>query len=384
MGVGVRTVCLLSAAALMSAPALAEAATPAQYRAVERGLKRLVAEPAGPPGAMATFHRGGRTTVVSVGKANVQTGARARAGDHMRIASMSKAFSGAVVLNLVGKGRLGLGDTIGERLPSMPVAWHAVTIRQLLNHTSGVPEYTGTDELSQHLRTNPGGILLPATLLEWVSDEGLDFPPGSKYTYSNSDNVILGLIAERATGKRYENLLASIVFRPTRLSETFMATRTALPRPFIHGYDVTPGQEPEDLSSVFTPTIGWASGGMVSTPLEVGRFFRAYLRGRFFGAAQKRAQRRFVPGGDSVPAGPGRNGAGLALFRYRTRCGTVYGHTGSFPGYAQWAAATADGKRSVTTTLNIQPPPPGSAQLGRLRRVQNAAVCALLRKGEGR
>ena len=94
MGVGVVTVCLLSAAALVSAPALAEAATPAQYRAVERGLKRLVGEPAGPPGAMATFHRGGRTTVVSIGKANVQTGARARAGDHMRIASMSKAFSG--------------------------------------------------------------------------------------------------------------------------------------------------------------------------------------------------------------------------------------------------------------------------------------------------
>ena len=80
MGVGVRTVCLLSAAALMSAPALAEAATPAQYRAVERGLERLVAEPTGPPGAMATFHRGGSTTVVSVGKANVRTGARARVG----------------------------------------------------------------------------------------------------------------------------------------------------------------------------------------------------------------------------------------------------------------------------------------------------------------
>ena len=133
-----------------------------------------------------------------------------------------------------------------------------------------------------------------------------------------------------------------------------------------------------DVTTLVSPTIGWASGAIVSTPLEVGRFTRAYLRGSFFGAAQKRAQMRFVPG-DSVPAGPGTNEAGLALFRYTTRCGRVYGHTGSFYGFAQWTAASADGKRSVTTTLNIMPPPPGSPLLARLRRVQTAAVCALLR-----
>jgi D-alanyl-D-alanine carboxypeptidase len=87
---------------------------------------------------------------------------------------------------------------------------------------------------------------------------------------------------------------------------------------------------------------------------------------------------RFVSGGESSPPGPGQNSAGLALFRYKTRCGTVYGHTGNFPGYVQWAAATADGSRAVTTSLNI--PAPTGELLARLRRVQETAVCALLAK----
>jgi D-alanyl-D-alanine carboxypeptidase len=80
--------------------------------------------------------------------------------------------------------------------------------------------------------------------------------------------------------------------------------------------------------------------------------------------------------GSSSPPGPGTNAAGLALFRYTTRCGVVYGHTGNFPGYTQFAAATADGSRSVTTTLNI--PAPTGALLRKLRAVQTDAVCALL------
>ena len=83
-------------------------------------------------------------------------------------------------------------------------------------------------------------------------------------------------------------------------------------------------------------------------------------------------------GGESSPPGPGKNSAGLALFRYQTKCGTVYGHTGNFPGYAQFAAATADGKRAVTTSLNI--PAPSGKLLAQLRRVQTTAVCALLGK----
>jgi D-alanyl-D-alanine carboxypeptidase len=102
---------------------------------------------------------------------------------------------------------------------------------------------------------------------------------------------------------------------------------------------------------------------------------RADLGGRFFGKTQRAEQLKFLRGSSS-PAGPGTNSAGLAIFRYKTRCGTVYGHTGNFPGYVQWAAATADGRQSVTTSLNIAAPT--GTLLQQLRSVQASAVCALL------
>jgi D-alanyl-D-alanine carboxypeptidase len=150
-----------------------------------------------------------------------------------------------------------------------------------------------------------------------------------------------------------------------------------LPAPFIHGYDVEPGKQPQDVTTFLSPSGAWASGAIVSTPADLGAFIRADLGGRFFGKAQRPEQLRFVRGSSS-PAGPGTNSAGLAIFRYKTRCGTVYGHTGNFPGYVQWAAATADGRRSVTTSLNIAAPT--GALLQQLRSVQASAVCALLGK----
>ncbi len=100
------------------------------------------------------------------------------------------------------------------------------------------------------------------------------------------------------------------------------------------------------------------------------------MSARLFGSPLQRQQRRFILGGASSPPGPGANAAGLALFRYRSRCGTVYGHTGDFPGYVQWAAATSDGSRSVTSSLNI--PAPTGRLLARPRAMQADAVCALL------
>jgi D-alanyl-D-alanine carboxypeptidase len=138
----------------------------------------------------------------------------------------------------------------------------------------------------------------------------------------------------------------------------------------------TPVRGPRDVSTYLSPSGAWASGAIVSTPADVNAFIRSYLARRFFGRAQQRQQLHFIPAAPSSPPGPGRNATGLAIFRYRTRCGTVYGHTGNFPGYTQFAAATLDGRRAVTTTLNITAP--AGALLRRLRTVQTTAVCALL------
>jgi D-alanyl-D-alanine carboxypeptidase len=343
---------------------------------IQRGLERLVKSPGGPPGAIATIYRDGQLTVLRAGQADVRYKRAPRPTDHMRIASVAKAFSGAVALNLVRAGSLGLDDTIAQRLGGIPAAWGAVTVRQMLNHTSGLPDYTQSKGFAKQAQNDPRGFVSPRKIIEWVRADPLEFAPGSRYEYSNTDNIVIGLIAEAVTGEPYGQQLERIVFGPANLRQTSFPTKVALPSPFIHGYVVTHGEQPTDVSTFLSPSGAWASGAIVSTPRDLNAFIRSYLGLEFFSRAEQRQQMRFVPGGESSPPGPGMNSAGLALFRYQTKCGTVFGHTGNFPGYVQWAAATADGTRAVTTSLNI--PAPTGKLLAQLRRVQTTAVCALL------
>ncbi len=341
-----------------------------------RGLKGLVGAERGPLGAIVTLYLNGHLTVFRAGRADVARPGAPRATDHMRIASVSKAFNGAVVLHLVQQGLIGLNDPIHQRLPYLPPAWGGVTVRQMLDHTSGLPDYTKSDGFIEQLTTDPEQFVSPSTVISWVASHGLDFRPGSRYEYSNTDNIVLGLIAQAVTGKPYDALLRQIVFGPAQLRQTSFPTTVRLPTPFIHGYAFDKDGTPSDVSTYLSPSGAWASGGIVSTPANLNRFIRRYLASAFFGPAQQRAQMQFVAGASS-PAGPGENSAGLALFRYRTRCGTVYGHTGNFPGYTQFAAATRGGRRGVTMSINI--PAPSGRLLDRLRAVETNAVCALLR-----
>src|SRR5207237_363028 len=121
------------------------------------------------------------------------------------------------------------------------------------------PDYAQSDAGREHLTHNPSGYVSPLRLIDWVRNERLKFRPGTHYEYSNTDNIVLGLIAERVTGKTYGRLLSNIVFSPARLSETSFPTRQiTLPPPFIHGYHVEPGKPPEDLTSLISPSGAWA------------------------------------------------------------------------------------------------------------------------------
>jgi D-alanyl-D-alanine carboxypeptidase len=150
-----------------------------------------------------------------------------------------------------------------------------------------------------------------------------------------------------------------------------------LPRPFVHGYIVDPPHPPNDVSTAISASGAWASGGIQSTPADLNRFIRGYVGRRLFGRATQRRQFHFV-NGRSDPPGPGSNAAGLGIFRYRTRCGTVYGHTGSFPGYIQFAASSPSGRRSVTVSVNEQLGPLDGAAFKALRHADLLAVCAAL------
>jgi D-alanyl-D-alanine carboxypeptidase len=347
--------------------------------ALDRALKELVAMEGGPPGVIAVVQRGQHREVHSFGVRNLKGDLPMRARDHMRIASAAKAFSGAVALSLVSEGKLSLNDTIGERLPELPKAWWEVTLRQLLNHTSGIPDFSLEPDFQKALLASLTKAPPPEELLSFVEDEDLLFDPGSEYHYSNSDNIVVALMAEAATGKSYEELLRELVYKPLGLKNTTLPRGPNLKKPFIHGYD-TSQQPPEDVSEVVAAGWSWASGGIVSTPADLNDFIRGYVGGKLFDERTQAKQRRVVEGGSSEPPGPGKNSAGLALFRYQTRCGTVWGHTGNTLGYTQFMAASPNGSRSVTVSINSQlTPTVGDPDAFKaLRRAEGLAVCAAL------
>jgi D-alanyl-D-alanine carboxypeptidase len=296
----------------------------------------------------------------------------------MRIASISKAFSGAVALSLVSQKKLSLSDTIAMRLPTLPEAWHSVTLAELLNHTSGLPDYIKNPNFLEAFKANPQMTLTPTQLLGFVTDEPLLFPPGSRYDYSDSDNIAVGLMVESVTGGSYSSALAEDVTTPLHLADTTLPTSTALSEPYIHGYDVEAGKAPDDVSMLINPGLAWASGGMISTPAELNTFMRAYVSGVLFNEATRSRQFQFVPG-SSGPPGPGTNAAGLGVYRYQTGCGTVYGHTGNLPGYTLFAASRPDGEDSALVVINEQlNSNPVTAAFTRLRETEALAVCAAL------
>ncbi|MDX6362237.1 MAG: D-alanyl-D-alanine carboxypeptidase [Streptomyces sp.] len=376
-------VALLAAACmggLVHAPAQAADVPADDNRALRRQLQELTTAPGGPPGAIAVLKRGSRTEVYRAGVAETGTGRPIEITDHMRIASTAKAYSGAVSLQLVDRGKLRLNDTIGKVLPQLPRAWHRVTLRQLLNHTSGLPDFSADPEFLALVTENPRRHFDSRRLLDFVADEPLLFRPGSRYAYSNSDNIAVALMAEAVTGSRYEDLLAQLVYRPLDLRSTSLPQGYRMPEPYMHGYDVTPPNPPEDISEVLSASGVWASGGIISTPKDMTAFIRGYAGGKLISDRTRQQQLAWVNGA-SEPAGPGKNKAGLAIFRYTTRCGVVYGHTGNFPGYTQLIAATPDGKRSLTVSLTTQINKTNKPELlERLRTVEENLVCALLRK----
>jgi D-alanyl-D-alanine carboxypeptidase len=369
--------CVAVIAGLLLAPA-----SPAKFRGapnskLQRSLDALVSSSVGPPGVSILIDRGRHTEFLRAGFADVSTRRGASPVDAFRIASVSKAFNAYVAVKLAGGGALSLDTTLGESIPGVLPAAEGVTLRQLLQHTSGLAEYIQTPAFGEQLNADPTRYFSPTELTAFVRDLPLEFAPGSEYHYSDTDNIAAGLIEEKASGLSYEQLLAKRVFGPLKMRDSSLPKTEKMPRPFLHGYDVAPAERPEDVSELLNPAGAWASGGIVSTPLDLARFVRAYVPTVL--RAARDLDGAFRPGSSSPP-GPGQNFASIGIFRYRTGCGTVYGHTGSFPGYRVFLAASANGKRSVVFVASSQIiPGSGSQRVSKaITQAQGRAVCRAL------
>ena len=363
--------------ALLLAPAIGRAAT--TDAEVQRGLRGLVQAEGGPPGAIATLYRDGKLTTLSAGRSNIERRGAPTATQHMRIASIAKAFSGAVALHLVQEGRLGLDDTIGQRRPDLPTAWAAVTVRQMLNHTSGLPDYTRSDAFAKQAMDDPQGYVAPTEIIDWVRKSPLEFTPGSKYEYSNTDNIVVGLIAETVCGTPYPALLKDIVFGPANLTQTSFPThRISLPAPYIHGYLVNPERRPQRRDALPQPERGVGVGRRrldAHRPLGVHprRPRPEVLRRSPAGRADEVRPRVLEPRRARARTPPASRSSAT-----RRAAASSTATPGTSPATCSGPPSTADGTRSVTTSLNI--PAPKGALLRQLRDLQGKAVCALLGK----
>jgi D-alanyl-D-alanine carboxypeptidase len=365
-------------ASLLVAPA-----APAKFRGaansgLQRALDAIVEAPGGPPGVSVLIDRGRHSEYLWAGVADVRSKRPPTPFEHFRTASVSKAFNSYIAVKLAADGVLSLNEALGRSIPGVLPAAEGVKLRELLQHSSGLAEYIQAPAFGERLNADPAAYLSPTELTGFVRDEPLEFAPGSRYHYSDTDNIAAGLMEEEASGLAYEQLLARRIFGPLKMRDSSLPRTVAMPRPFMHGYDIEPGNKLDDVSELINPAGAWASGGIVSTPLDLARFARAYVPAVL--AATSWLDGAFRPGSSSPP-GPGKNLAGLGIFRYRLGCGTAYGHTGSFPGYRVLLAASPNGKRSVVFVASSQIVPGGQGSpkdAAAITKAQARAVCRAL------
>ena len=215
----------------------------------------------------------------------------------MRLASVAKAFSGAAALSLVASGQVSLDSTIRQWLPELPQTWWPVTLAQLLNHTSGILDFSREEAfrnaLFESLQVPPS----PRALLDFIAGKPPSFDPGTQYRYSNSDNIIVGLMVEAATAQPYEEVLKSLVYHPLKLKRTSLPNDSGMPQPYVRGYEVK-DNPPSDVSRFFAAGWTWASGGIVSTPDDMILFVRGYVDGALIDQKTRVAQFQFQQGGN--------------------------------------------------------------------------------------
>ncbi|MEU8475800.1 MULTISPECIES: serine hydrolase domain-containing protein [Streptomyces] len=346
-------------AACLAVAALVAAAPPAPPTArLDQDTEAV--HRAGAVGAAAVLDTASGTATAHSGTADTRTGRPMRPDDHYRAGSTLKTFIATVVLQLVGEGRLSLSDPVEKWLPGVVSGngndGRRITVRMLLQHTSGVPNVTRLPELLPALYSADGYYrnrfrhYTAEELVAAAMRHPPDFEPGTGYRYSNTGYLIAGMIIEKVTGHGWRTEVRDRLIRPLRLTGTSLPGDTpVLPAPYAHGYHsyAGGGGGPVD-TTLFNGTAADAAGDLVTTPHDVNRLFTALLTGRLLRPAELDEMRRTVP----MPGEPGRS-VGLGLETTPLSCGGFYWHHGGNAlGYSSENGVTTDGRRAVTVATN--------------------------------
>ena len=310
---------------------------------------------AGYPAALAAVSDSkGESAGVAVGKGSLETGQAPPMDGEVRIGSNTKTFVAVVVMQLVQEGKVGLDEPIETYLPGLikgeGIDASRITVRQLLQHTSGLPEYTDTTPGRSDIFQIKDHYAQPRDLLDTALSKPAAFEPGTQWKYTNTNYIVLGMLIERVSQRPVGEQIDQRIVKKLGLSHTYFPApgEEKIRGTHPQGYHLSAEGKLEDITEM-DPTWGWAAGAMVSTPSELNTFFQAALDGRLLTQASIQEMKK------GVDIGSEGRVYGLGLIGTPLSCGgTSWGHGGDIAGYHTRGGVGPDGT-AVTVAVTALP-----------------------------
>jgi D-alanyl-D-alanine carboxypeptidase len=344
---------------------------------VDLGIRALLTEVAatGVPGSVVRVQDGREIRVATAGVLDLATGAELGPGARFRVGSITKTFVATVVLQLVGEGRLSLDEPIARRLPGLLGNGNAITVRELLNHTSGLFDYTADPTVLAGIAQNR--VFNPTELVGIAETHPSLVPPGASWGYSNTNYIVAGLLVEAVTHHRLGRELRHRIFDPLHLSATSFPVATGkIPGYHAHGYvptELVPTADgrPFDVTEL-NPSAAWAAGAIISNAADLSRFYLALMNGTLITPHLLREMKTTVP---EDPADTQQFRYGLGIERVQDPCGANWGHSGAIFGYQDMAYWNEQTGRTVVIADTMFPAPPAAEEA--LTNLADFALCGI-------
>ncbi|MFF0559253.1 serine hydrolase domain-containing protein [Streptomyces sp. NPDC004266] len=286
---------------------------------------------------------------------DLETNAPADPAARFRAGSVTKVFTAATVLQLAAEGRIDLDRTARSYLPDLiPGRYATVTVRQLLDHTHGIPAADMPGETVEEWYANRFVVHTPEELVRSATARPREFRPGTRQHYLNIGYTIAGLIVERVTGDSYEHQVERRILRPLGLRDTyFPGTDPEIRGPYNHGYQtmrLDDGSTGLRDVSVWGTTDGWAAGDLISTTADLERFTRVLFKGGVVPGPLLEEMFTLPKVPDLRSGDPAAYSVGLSMKRLGGR--EVWGKTGGRWGYNAAIASTRHGERTLVYSVN--------------------------------
>ena len=300
----------------------------------------------------------GESFGLAVGFSDRETRTPMRSTDRMPAGSVGKTFAAATALQLIKEGKIGLDDKIEKYLgheqwfPRLPNA-KDITVRQLMNHTSGLVRYEFKEQFTKDLTGNPDKVWKPAELVAYLLDEKAPFEAGKGWDYSDTNYIVLGMIIEKVTGRKFYDEANRRLLKPLKLSDTIPQDGPRL-KGVVQGYagpnNPFGGTDAMLVNGKFSvnPQFEWTGGGYVSTAHDLARWAKMFYEGKAF-SPDLLPQ---VVDGVSAPMLGRESKYGLGAIIRKTPAGTSYGHSGFFPGYMTDMMYYPEQKIAVAVQVN--------------------------------